>query len=119
MYIDSRLRAATLALAMAGVGTSPAMAQSFDCAKASAADEVAVCRSGRLCALDDEMASLYEDVLAHALMGVSGETRDGQREFLEKRAACGADDPCLTALYEARIAELKKTREALGDSPAH
>ncbi|MCF3935063.1 hypothetical protein L1787_16815 [Acuticoccus sp. M5D2P5] len=101
-------------LALAG----PAAAQSFDCAKAAAADEHAVCQSGALSALDDEMAALYDDIESHALMGVSGETRDSQEAFLEHRAACGADDACLTKLYRDRIAELTRIKAAVGQGAA-
>ncbi|WP_108661988.1 lysozyme inhibitor LprI family protein [Acuticoccus kandeliae] len=103
-----------VAAALAG----PAMAQSFDCAAAATADEKAICQSGALSALDDEMAALFQDIESHAMMGVSGETRDSQRAFLTERAACGANDACLTKLYHARIAELTATKKAVGQGAA-
>jgi len=93
---------------------SPAAAQSFDCAKAASADTKAVCASGELSALDDEMAALYNDIMSHALMGVQGETRDSQRAFLKTRAECGADDACLKRVYKKQIAELTATKAAIG-----
>ncbi|WMS42479.1 hypothetical protein RDV64_20835 [Acuticoccus sp. MNP-M23] len=106
------------ALAAFMFAAAPAAAQSFDCAKASTADEKAVCNSGELSALDDEMAALYKDIMSHAMMGVSGETRDSQEEFLKDRAACGARTPCLKRAYRARIKTLTATKKAVGQGAA-
>jgi uncharacterized protein len=38
---------------------------------------------------------------------------DDQKTFLSQRRHCGADNACLTALYQARIAKLKSEYEAL------
>jgi uncharacterized protein len=108
---------AALAL-LAAMAASSVSAQSFDCGGELKADEKAVCASGRLSALDDEMAALYRDIESHALMGVSGETRDSQRKFLAARADCGSNDRCIARLYHHRIAELKRTKEAVGQGAA-
>jgi len=111
------MRGAALA-ALAATASGVAAAQSFDCAGDLKPDERAVCASGRLSALDDEMAALYRDIESHALMGVSGETRDSQHTFLADRAACGSDDQCIARLYRQRIAALKRTKEAVGQGAA-
>ncbi|ADH88671.1 Uncharacterized protein putative lipoprotein-like protein [Ancylobacter novellus DSM 506] len=103
-------RTALLAAALAGIGLSaPAHAASFDCGKAQAADERAVCADPALSALDSEMGGLW---FAYGrlpmLMGANGNRHDEARAFLTSRAACGANATCLTALYQARIAALKQ-----------
>lgn len=94
--------------------TSPVFAQSFDCSKAHAADEQAVCRSASLSALDDRMDDLYEAILKCALMGTRAAVTESQRSFLTRRAACGADEGCLTALYSARVDDLAGIRRDVG-----
>ncbi|MEM8853788.1 MAG: hypothetical protein AAGD34_08820 [Pseudomonadota bacterium] len=108
---------AGLALALFAA-PAPSAAQSFDCANATEADEKAICASGRLSALDDEMAALYHDIETHAMMGTSGDVRDNQEEFLKRRATCGSDDKCLSVLYHERIASLKQTKEEVGQGAA-
>ena len=86
-----------------------AQAASFDCARATRADEIAVCRNPSLSALDSEMGGLW---FAYArvpmLMGGNGARRDAAQAFLARRAACGRDLACLTAAYRARIEELHR-----------
>lgn len=99
-----------LGLAVAGLLLAPASsrAASFDCSKASAPDERAVCANPSLSALDSEMGGLW---FAYSrlpmLMGGNGNRRDEARDFLAARGKCGGDAGCLTALYQARIATLK------------
>ena len=86
----------------------PAGAASFDCAKAAAPDEIAICDNPGLSALDSEMGGLW---FAYSqipfLMGMSGNRQDEARAFLETRAACGANVSCLQSAYTHRIATLK------------
>jgi uncharacterized protein len=88
---------------------SPAGAASFDCSKAKAPDEIAVCANPALSALDSEMGGLW---FAYSqipfLMGMSGNRQDEARAFLETRAACGANVACLYGAYTQRIATLKE-----------
>lgn len=87
---------------------APAQAASFDCSKAAAADEVAVCRDGVTSALDSEMAGLfYAYDKVPMFMGANGARRDEAEAFLADRAKCGADITCLRKVYTARIAALK------------
>ena len=84
-----------------------AHAASFDCNKARATDERAVCASRSLSEMDVEMAVRFQMLAGLVPMGTRGDMGDAQREFLRQRARCGAGNNCLTALYRARIIRLK------------
>lgn len=87
---------------------SPLQAASFDCSKAAAADEVAVCRDGVTSALDSEMAGLfYAYDKVPMFMGANGARHDDAEAFLADRGKCGADITCLRKAYTDRIAALK------------
>jgi uncharacterized protein len=85
----------------------PVHAASFDCRKASNADEVAICDSRELSELDVKMATLYETILKLVAMGTRGAMQDQQRAWLQERAGCGADRACIRRLYDARIRALE------------
>ena len=89
----------------------PVSAASFDCTKARAADEVAICRSRDLSDMDVRMATLFEVDTSLVLMGQRGAMHDEQREWLKRRAACGSNVACLKTAYQVRIAELQKAFE--------
>lgn len=100
--------ATALALFLA-VPLPESQAASFDCAKAEEPDEIAVCNSPELSALDSEMASLwrsYKDL--PLLMGESGAREDAARDFLDRRGECGSDKRCLHRVYKDRIRTLKR-----------
>jgi uncharacterized protein len=86
----------------------PARAASFDCTKAKAADERAICKDRTLSELDSEMGGLW---FAYSrvpmLMGANGARHDAADEFLHHRSACGGNIACLRPLYRARISELE------------
>lgn len=95
------------ALALFSFGT-PAQAASFDCAKARAPDEMAICGNSGLSELDTEMSALWFSYSrVPMLMGGNGARRDEAEAFLTARSACGADVACLRPLYQARIRTLK------------
>src|ERR1051325_474595 len=103
------IMAASLCLASALLIPSRAQAASFDCARARAADEMAICRTPALSALDSEMGGLwYAYVRVPMLMGGNGARRDEAQAFFPRRAACGRNVACLTAAYRARIEELHR-----------
>lgn len=128
---------AALCLALVGVNaTAEAKPKpSFDCAKARAPIEVAICSDSSLAASDAEMAKLYR--LARNALGeaAGAEARkalkDTQRQWLRARLlVCGmqskgtwsrnSDDiACLRAVYAARQADLSaglaKTKAAKPD----
>jgi uncharacterized protein len=83
-------------------------AAGFDCARATKVDEIAICRTPSLSALDSEMSGLwYAYSRVPMLMGSNGNRGDEARAFLARRAACRANVACLTAAYRARIRDLR------------
>ena len=94
-------------VAIASLSTTFAEAgkPSFSCARASAADERAICRSPALGEADARMASLFRDIQGCTMMGGRGENIDDQRAWLARRARCGSNTACLARVYHARIAE--------------
>lgn len=87
---------------------SPAEAASFDCARAGAPDEIAVCRNPALSALDSEMGGLWYAYSRFPFaMGSSGARRDDAQAFLARRRACAGNVTCLTRAYTDRIATLR------------
>jgi uncharacterized protein len=84
-----------------------ARAAGFDCARAIKADEVTICRTPSLSALDSEMSGLwYAYSRVPMLMGGNGNRGDAARAFLARRTACGRNLACLTAAYRDRIRDL-------------
>ncbi|MEG3145524.1 lysozyme inhibitor LprI family protein [Sphingomonas sp. RT2P30] len=99
-----------LALAIAGATLAPAAAQaaSFDCARASAPDEKAICADRTLNDLDVKMTTLYDTDGHFMLMGARAALHDDQVAWLATRRACHADKVCLRKSYYARIAVLQR-----------
>ncbi|MDB5693544.1 MAG: hypothetical protein JWO81_2607 [Alphaproteobacteria bacterium] len=86
-----------------------ARAAGFDCTRARAADEVAVCRDRRLSEMDSEMSALwYAYSRVPMLMGGNGARMDAAQAFLARRRACRGNVVCLTAAYRARIDALRR-----------
>lgn len=83
-------------------------AASFDCNKASTADEKAVCADRILNDKDVSMALLYSIDRRFMGMGARGALMDEQAAWRKHRRACGARRDCLNALYDQRIAALRK-----------
>lgn len=105
-FCDMRGITLTAGLTMFLVAGS-AGAASFDCNKAATPTEYAICDAPALSDLDVAMATLYSVRLqVPMLMGARGAVQDDQHAFLQQRNACGADESCITAAYQARIAAL-------------
>lgn len=106
----SRVTAAALGCALL-IATQTVQAASFDCAKARAADEKAVCAHRPLNDLDVTMGELFS--LDKRLLPMGG--RDAligeQQGFLKSRKACGAKVDCLTELYQKRVVALRNIIE--------
>ena len=100
-----KLPAFVLALAL---GAAPcAYAASFDCNRARAADERAICADRTLNDKDVRMAQLYQ-IDGHFLaMGRRGAMDDDQSHWLKGRRQCGANRQCLNAAYDHRLAALQ------------
>lgn len=105
---NSTLRPAVPCLMTAGLlliaAMGPAAAQSFDCAKATTAAEIAVCDNEQLAAADLELARIYKEVLDQSSDPATLKTE--QREWIVQRDACGGDRDCLTGAYARRHDEL-------------
>ncbi len=113
-------RTVLVALAIAGGFFLPVSAQaaSFDCAKARAPDEKAICADRGLNDKDVKMSVLYE-IDGHLVgMGRRGAMHDEQIIWLSARKTCGAARACLSAAYDRRIATLQSVLdEVYGHGP--
>jgi uncharacterized protein len=88
---------------------SPASsAASFDCAKAKAPDEMAICKNVSLNDQDVTMALLYDLNKHFMAMGGRGSLMDGQAEWLKQRHTCGSKVSCLSDAYTQRIGMLRR-----------
>jgi uncharacterized protein len=84
-----------------------AEAQSFNCRYARSPDEVMICQSPQLAALDERMSGLYFR-LRNSLVGRERARLEAdQAAWLGSRQACGRDAGCIAASYRQRIAELR------------
>jgi uncharacterized protein len=100
------IRVATLAAALALTATG-ANAASFDCTRARAADEKAICADRALNDQDVRLKLMF-DLSRHLVpMGRRGQIEDEQIAWLKGRRACGANKQCLAAEYDHRIAALQ------------
>ncbi|WP_051279417.1 DUF3298 domain-containing protein [Chitinilyticum aquatile] len=84
-------------------------AASFDCAKASSAEEKTICRNPALGKLDEQLAASYQQALKQLAPPWDARLRQTQREWLKNRVA-DADpktlDKALADAMQARIKEL-------------
>ncbi len=92
--------AASIAIA---VLTGPAEAVSFDCKKASSADERAICSNDELSGLDDAIAAGYREARRQAPAVV----KPLSRSLLSERRACGADVDCLKSAMTKAVGAYK------------
>ena len=107
MFRSSMLAAAVVIIFAAM--PSAVSAASFDCGKAAKPDEIAICKTPELSALDSEMGGLWFAFRkVPMLMGGNGARMDDAQAFLAGRAQCAGDVGCLRKLYQQRIATLKE-----------
>ncbi len=85
----------------------PAAAASFDCAKAKAPDEKAVCANRALNDADVRMDTLFHVDAQLMAMGGRGDLQEAQRDWMHKRQACKGDVKCLAKAYKDRLADLQ------------
>lgn len=120
-------RRVTWAVASVGVAaaamaltTGPASAASFDCSKAGAPYERAICADSRLSSADEDLARLYRQVMARPDMaGAAGERmKNQQRAWITQTRDCDAVSACLEPLYRARIKALQAAASRVGPAPA-
>ncbi|MEM8688963.1 MAG: lysozyme inhibitor LprI family protein [Pseudomonadota bacterium] len=97
--------AAILAVMLATMAVAQE-APSFDCKKASAPDEKAICENFTVAWLDRQLDRARKDALARADGQTSGALRADQSAWLASRRDCGSDVPCLTERYVLRLTAL-------------
>ena len=111
--MGSTSRFVALSVLILGCSWQPVSAASFDCSKAEAVDEKAVCADRKLNDDDVEMSVLYVQLKPLLGMGARGDMEDEQVAWLKRRAACEADRACLSKAYADRIQQLRGGFEAL------
>lgn len=96
---------------------APALAASFDCAKARTPQEKAICASPELSAADDKMAAAYRRIFRSVPPAFQNELRADQRVWIRRLSiACPADNPeqrqylqqCLLWRENARTSALQQ-----------
>lgn len=90
-----------------------ASAASFNCAKARAPDEKAICAERALNDKDVRMNELYGINKRTLAMGGRGALMDQQQAWLRDRRTCGASKACLNRSYDRRLADLEKSMERI------
>lgn len=98
------------ALVLAAAAT-PAAAASFDCGKARAADERAICANRALNDQDVRVDQLYGITRHLVPMGGRDAIIGDQRAWLKSRHACGANQACLARSYDRRLVQLNQVME--------
>lgn len=81
-------------------GVMPAVAASFDCAKASNFTEHSICDNGELSALDNELARLYKETVQNTTD--ASVLKQEQRDWLTTRNRC-TDVDCIKIAYQQRM----------------
>jgi uncharacterized protein len=99
---------------IAVIGAAPADAASFDCAKAAAETEKAICAAPALSVLDEAVSQAFSE-LRDGFSAAGDGNKDvtlaaliaTQRDWLRDRNQCRADIECLTRQHERRLAMLQ------------
>jgi len=97
-----------LTLLCGGLLPLSTQAASYDCTRASASAEIAVCANPGLNRLDEDMAVLYRSLLNELPQRQAKRLRQDQRSWLIARNSCGADVRCLRARYQERMSRLNQ-----------
>ena len=82
------------------------VAASFDCNKASAETEIAICQSDLLSALDDIIAEQYYNAADVVGWMSSEELKITQRAWIRERNKCGDEYECIYSIYTDRLKEI-------------
>ncbi|MDR6627694.1 lysozyme inhibitor LprI family protein [Caulobacter segnis] len=105
------MRRLLTALVLAAAAATPAAAASFDCGKARAADERAICANRALNDQDVRVDQLYGITRHLVPMGGRDAIIGDQRAWLRNRHACGGNQACLARSYDRRLVELNQVME--------
>lgn len=96
--------------ALLSAAALPVHAASFDCQKASAGIEQAICASKTLSTQDEQLAEHYQQLMTLSPQTGRVALRNAQRDWLKQRNACSSDaatqDACLTQQLTSRDAVL-------------
>ena len=84
----------------------PALAASFDCAKAQVAIEKAICADAELSDLDDMLGRYYQGALP-ALQENATCLKSDQQEWLRRTRSACRENICLKKVYLERLSELQ------------
>ena len=116
--ITAAVAGAVLALGSAATGPvggwwpgGEAKAASFDCTRARAADERAICGNRALEDKDVELATLYGLIVRVVPMGSRDAIRRDQSAWLTQRGRCGGSVACIRRAYDSRIGALRQVFE--------
>lgn len=107
------MRLLLTALALTFAVPVAAQAASYDCARARAPDEKAICANLPLNDKDVRMALLYDINKRTLAMGGRGALMDDQQQWLRDRRKCGANRACLNRAYDRRLGELERSMERI------
>jgi len=80
----------------------------LDCVKAASPTEKTICGNYALGQAEARMATLFSIATSLVAMGQRGDIGDAQRQWLQKRDACGRNVACLAKAYSDRIQQLNK-----------
>ena len=100
------LRIALALVALTCFAIRDAPAQSFNCRKATKADEIAICHSARLAPLDEQLSSLFFKLRNNLAIAQQKLLTSEQQTWLRERATCGSDASCIEKVYEKRLGQL-------------
>lgn len=104
------MRYGLLLLGCAALASSTAIAASLDCSKAVSTVEKIICTTSDISRLDDELSAAYMAAQARSPDRVA--LGREQHLWLAQRDACGADQTCIRAAYEARLRVLGAAKES-------
>jgi len=79
----------------------------FDCSKSHAVDELAVCRSGQLSYLDQQLNVVFNALRNRLSKDQQATLWAQEQEWLKQRAACISDEARIREAYLSRIAQLQ------------
>jgi hypothetical protein len=94
--------------------SSPAVATAagpaFNCRFAKSTDEIAVCNSGTLSALDRQLNTAYNALIASLTTDQQKRLSQEENNWRQLRLGCRGSVSCLTTAYELRIQQLQNWR---------
>jgi len=88
-------------------------AASFDCSRASTADERAICSQRALNDKDVQLATPLNIAAELVAMGQRSDLMDQQRTWLQNRRACVDNLACLNRSYDQRLKEVQSVIDAI------